>query len=1003
MGNLILNPHYTTKQIYDLNVSPQETPESGKLFYWLTFENNNVYANFRIAGESTDRKYQITDPISFNPDVTFSDKVKSISYNQEFSKLVYENEIDSFDVPIIGLINDISYNENTNSLVVKKTNASDIYVKLPDDFKKFVQSGSYNETNKTLVLKYNDNNTFSIDVSKMVKSYTAEQSSTINTVIDESNKILADLKISSEVGNQVQVRSDGIYIPPADGIDFSDFALKSDLNSKVDKITGKGLSTNDFTTELKTKLEGLSNYTLPIASSSILGGFKVGEGLRINPETGVLTASVTTAGVTSINELAGNIILEAGKNIEITKNGQSITINSTASGNASLDGLLFKIPKIDDAVVYNLYIEFSKDGTFNSTTTYNTEDSSHRSLFKVFTGQQLIDFPDAGVSIPFSDEIITFDISSIDKSLKYFRFRWNNGFDFGRYGFGKTDGLLQIFDSGSSSSKVEVGTGLSGDGTSGNPLNLDLDSYITTGSISLQGLNIELISDGNFIVKGTSFNIGTSENSIPIVLNGNAQNTAGGVVVLETGNKLPAIDGSQLINLPTSGLSSVSVGSGLTGNGTSSSPIKLDLSNYSTDDSIYVTSKGFTVNAGANNIDFAINEGNNRFRVLVGDVAGTTNQECIFDVSQPYIHLLAHGTSYVGIEVPTINDLKLKIADRSEWSSPNTANGFVILGSDGKIPSNLYEISSGGLNSVSVGLGLTGDGTTENPLKVDLSNYQSNSISLLSPDFIIGGANIKIGTGAGNNIYLNYEDNAPNSNIYVNNHALNTAGGLVLLGSDGKIPEDLYDKGALEPTEIKPLLIELNGTNSSSDRIVVSYDNENYLVTITHNLNSYVNGILFDETGKQAFFGIDYVDNNNISIQFSNSTMPTSTSVWKLYLGTQNYNYVYSNAVQTKTISTKDIVFDPNKSIYVIDVTENTLITFDKSNLNIDENIYTFEIWVKMTNAYTIGFSGNIEWLDEPDLTAGGFYCFVVRFMPTSYYPMSIGDRDAIMSLSYRI
>ena len=368
MGNLILNPHYTTKQIYDLNVSPQETPESGKLFYWLTFENNNVYANFRIAGESTDRKYQITDPISFNPDVTFSDKVKSISYNQEFSKLVYENEIDSFDVPIIGLINDISYNENTNSLVVKKTNASDIYVKLPDDFKKFVQSGSYNETNKTLVLKYNDNNTFSIDVSKMVKSYTAEQSSTINTVIDESNKILADLKISSEVGNQVQVRSDGIYIPPADGIDFSDFALKSDLNSKVDKITGKGLSTNDFTTELKTKLEGLSNYTLPIASSSILGGFKVGEGLRINPETGVLTASVTTAGVTSINELAGNIILEAGENIEITKNGQSITINSTASGNASLDGLLFKIPKIDDAVVYNLYIEFSEDGTFNSTT-----------------------------------------------------------------------------------------------------------------------------------------------------------------------------------------------------------------------------------------------------------------------------------------------------------------------------------------------------------------------------------------------------------------------------------------------------------------------------------------------------------------------------------------------------------------------------------------------------------------------------------------------------------
>ncbi|MDE6774686.1 MAG: hypothetical protein K2J37_00025, partial [Ruminococcus sp.] len=32
------------------------------------------------------------------------------------------------------------------------------------------------------------------------------------------------------------------------------------LKNKIDKVTGKGLSTNDFTTELKTKLDGLKNY-----------------------------------------------------------------------------------------------------------------------------------------------------------------------------------------------------------------------------------------------------------------------------------------------------------------------------------------------------------------------------------------------------------------------------------------------------------------------------------------------------------------------------------------------------------------------------------------------------------------------------------------------------------------------------------------------------------------------------------------------------------------------
>lgn len=40
-------------------------------------------------------------------------------------------------------------------------------------------------------------------------------------------------------------------------------ALNAAIGNKVDKISGKGLSTNDFTTALKTKLEGLSNYTHP--------------------------------------------------------------------------------------------------------------------------------------------------------------------------------------------------------------------------------------------------------------------------------------------------------------------------------------------------------------------------------------------------------------------------------------------------------------------------------------------------------------------------------------------------------------------------------------------------------------------------------------------------------------------------------------------------------------------------------------------------------------------
>lgn len=44
--------------------------------------------------------------------------------------------------------------------------------------------------------------------------------------------------------------------------------LKSKLNAKVDKVDGKQLSTNDYTTAEKNKLAGLSNYTHPTSAGN---------------------------------------------------------------------------------------------------------------------------------------------------------------------------------------------------------------------------------------------------------------------------------------------------------------------------------------------------------------------------------------------------------------------------------------------------------------------------------------------------------------------------------------------------------------------------------------------------------------------------------------------------------------------------------------------------------------------------------------------------------------
>lgn len=62
---------------------------------------------------------------------------------------------------------------------------------------------------------------------------------------------------------------------------------------KIDKVSGKQLSTEDYSTAEKTKLAGLNNYSLPIASSTVSGGIKLGSGLEIS--NGVV--SVVAGGV----------------------------------------------------------------------------------------------------------------------------------------------------------------------------------------------------------------------------------------------------------------------------------------------------------------------------------------------------------------------------------------------------------------------------------------------------------------------------------------------------------------------------------------------------------------------------------------------------------------------------------------------------------------------------------------------------------------------------------
>lgn len=136
--------------------------------------------------------------------------------------------------------------------------------------------------------------------------------------------------------------------------------IKTWLNGKVDKVDGKGLSTNDYTTTEKNKLAGLSNYSLPTASATTLGGIKVGSGLAIN--SGVLSA---TGGGTADSVDWSNVQNKPTKVSEFTNDANYITQSAADTKyctNAAADEMYDSLETYATLMNTNYYTKNDIDG-----------------------------------------------------------------------------------------------------------------------------------------------------------------------------------------------------------------------------------------------------------------------------------------------------------------------------------------------------------------------------------------------------------------------------------------------------------------------------------------------------------------------------------------------------------------------------------------------------------------------------------------------------------------
>lgn len=218
------------------------------------------------------------------------------------------------------------------------------------DFKPVATSGDYND----LINKLKPGKDVSISednvISIAIDSDSLEQSlATLQSNIDKeaATARAAETKLGNDIATEKN-RAKGAESANATAIANEverATGVEETLNSnitqlqtqKVDKVEGKGLSTNDYTTPEKNKLAAIeaeaNKYVLPAATASALGGVKIGSNITLANGG---TISITKANVTSalgVDPTTKYVTLDTAQTITGQKTfSKDVIFNNTLTG-----------------------------------------------------------------------------------------------------------------------------------------------------------------------------------------------------------------------------------------------------------------------------------------------------------------------------------------------------------------------------------------------------------------------------------------------------------------------------------------------------------------------------------------------------------------------------------------------------------------------------------------------------------------------------------------------
>lgn len=296
---------YQKKLIAGLNIEiDQETnviSASGDLaVQWDNITNKPDFKPVATSGDYNDliNKLKPGKDVSISEDNVISIAIDSDSLEQTLATL--QSNIDKEAATARAAETKLG-----NDIATEKNRAQSAEQTINNNVSSLTNRVKVNE-DKLTIINGNESTTGSIaNAIKQVKSYT---DTTVTAEQTRAEK--AEQKLTSDLASEV-TRAKGAESANATAIANEverATGVEETLNSnitqlqtqKVDKVEGKGLSTNDYTTPEKNKLAAIeaeaNKYVLPAATASALGGVKIGSNITLANGG---TISITKANVTS--------------------------------------------------------------------------------------------------------------------------------------------------------------------------------------------------------------------------------------------------------------------------------------------------------------------------------------------------------------------------------------------------------------------------------------------------------------------------------------------------------------------------------------------------------------------------------------------------------------------------------------------------------------------------------------------------------------------------------